>query len=60
MLNFKTVSVVTADGETCKVPFKYKKDGPEFYKCTTAGFTRWEWCATKVKDDLTYDDWDWC
>ena len=59
-LNFKIFSVVTAHGEDCKIPFKYEKDGPEYYECTEAGTNRGTWCATTVKNDLTYDDWDWC
>ena len=51
---------VTADGERCKKPWKYEKDGPEYYNCSTAGTNGDNWCATTVENDLTYDDWDWC
>ena len=51
---------VTSDDEKCKIPFKYEKDGPEYYECTVAGTNRGTWCATTVKNDLTYKDWDWC
>ena len=59
-LNFNVVSVATANGEICKFPFKYEVDGPEYYICTDVGTNRGTWCATTVKDDLTYDAWDWC
>ena len=49
-----------ADGERCKIPFKYENDGPEYYSCTAAGTNSGTWCATTVENDLTYDDWVWC
>jgi hypothetical protein len=50
----------TDTGKKCVVPFKYKFGGEEINTCTSVGTSKGVWCATSVKNDLTYDDWDWC
>ena len=62
ILVFKLLSAITKDGELCKVPFRYAKDGPLINKCTGAGTHKGnrKWCATTVGSDLTYAAWDWC
>ena len=60
ILNFNIFSAVTVDGELCRIPFKYEKEGPDFNKCTTVGTSKGAWCATTVDDDMTYDAWVWC
>ncbi|XP_065838285.1 uncharacterized protein [Oscarella lobularis] len=47
----------TTDGSVCVFPFKYK--GILYYDCTSKGHDR-EWCATSVKEDLSYREWGNC
>ena len=50
----------TVDGENCTIPFKTDKNSPNFHGCTDTGTSSGLWCATKLKNDSTYDSWNWC